>query len=696
MDFFKRSFKHYLYLGLAIILLQSCVEGPKNSTAKNQVPADTTSNSSPSPTPGNVNSPDVLISGNPLGQALQGVPYSFTPSSVASGVIVVGVNLPSWMSLNATTGAITGFPTDAGTFNNISLFATKAGGFTEIGPFSLVVTGDPLFENQWHLLNTGQKNFATNGGVAGNDLNLGEAYNSRVTGVGVVVAVSDSGLDVDHEDIDDNLFSFHKNYLLSSPFIGSPDPQNREGDHGTSVAGIIAAEGWNGIGGRGVAPGAIVSGLRYIGSSGDSERQLDQAEGPYSVFNYSYGYSFTPYNIAWDGTYQDQLLEGFINGREGKGQVYVKSAGNSYKECDYFDSDYYKIEDVGICYSHNSTVDNENNSIPMIVVGSLNASGNRSSYSSTGSNLWVSAFGGEYGSAEPAILTIDQSGCERGYSKTTASGTDFTKGVDAQNSDCDYTHTFNGTSSAAPMVSGVVALMMEANPALSARDIKHILAVTSKQVTDSTFSNEPPHKDSAFFKLTGHTYEQGYVTNSAGFSFHNWFGFGVVDGDAAVAMAKTYTSTWGSLTHLNKDFSDTIYRTTVNQAVPDNSATGLQSFKFISSSLTIEAVQIKINVTHGRPGDLGVELTSPSGTKSILLNINNSFQIPLDSSGSPSWVADLTDFVMASNAFYGESAQGIWTLKVIDGLGGTTGTEFDDASSQTGTLVNWDINISGH
>lgn len=680
---------------LVSLMFASCVEGPKNSTAKNEIPPSLTDSQSGTPTT-TVNSPSILITGSPSSQALQGTPYTFTPDSIESGVIVTGVNLPSWMSLNTSTGVITGFPTEAAVYNNMSLIATKGGTYTQIGPFSLSVTGDPLFNYQWHLLNTGQSNFATNGGTSGFDLNLGEAYNGRVTGVGVSVAVSDSGMDLTHEDLDDNLFDLHKNYFLDSPFIGSPQPRSREGDHGTSVAGIIAAEGWNNIGIRGVAPGASVAGFRYIGSLGDAERVLDQASGPYYLFNYSYGYGFTNYNFSFDFDYQDQLLQGYISGRLGAGQVYVKSAGNSYRECDFYSSSYYLIEDVGICFSHNANVDTDNVTIPMIVVGAMNANGQKSSYSSVGSSLWVSAFGGEYGSTDPAILTIDQRGCANGYSRTAASGTDFMKGLDPLNSDCDYTHTFNGTSSAAPMVSGIVALMMEANPSLTARDIKHILAVTATKVSDPSFSSAPPHENSEFFELAGHTYEQGFVTNAAGYSFHNWFGFGLVNGDAAVAMAKTYTSTWGSLNVLNSDFSNSIYKTTVNGSIPDASATGRSSSIFVNNSLTIEHVQIMINVLHGRPGDLGVELTSPSGTKSILLNINNSFLIPNDSGGSPVWVADLTDMVLASNAFYGESSRGLWTVKVIDGLGGNTGTEYDDASSQTGTLVDWAINISGH
>lgn len=674
-------------------LLTSCVEGPKNASAKNDTSAVENDNRGNEPVV--VNSPSVLIAGLPDSVALQGAPFSFTPDTIEPGVIVSGVNLPSWMSLNAATGTLTGTPSEAGIINNMSLIATKGGSFTRIGPFSISITGDPLWQYQWHLNNNGQSNFADNGGTSGFDLNVGQAYSDGITGVGVRVAVSDSGLDVFHEDINDNIFDNHKNYFLSSPFIGSPQPGRTNGDHGTSVGGIIAAEGWNGIGVRGVAPEAQLSGLRFVGSLADSERVLDQAQGPYDIFNYSYGYSFTNYNFPFDFDYQDQLLQGFINGRAGKGQVYVKSAGNSYRECDFFDSDYYQIENAGICFSHNANVDIDNVTIPMIVVGSINANGQRSSYSSVGSSLWVSAFGGEFGSTDPAIMTIDQTGCINGYSRTAVTGTDFNKGIDVQNDQCNYTHTFNGTSSAAPMVSGIVALMMEANPSLTARDIKHILAVTATKISDPSFTSAPPHENSTFFTLPGHTYEQGFVTNGAGYSYHNWFGFGLVNGDAAVAMAKSYTSTWGAMRTLNKDFSNSLYMTSPNTSIPDASAAGRSSFIFVNDSLTIEHVQIKLNVSHGRPGDLGVELTSPSGTKSILFNINNSFLIPDDSGGSPAWVADLTDFVMASNAFYGENSRGTWTIRVIDGLGGNTGTEYDDASSQTGTLQNWAINISG-
>ncbi|MFT6604721.1 MAG: subtilisin-like proprotein convertase family protein, partial [Bacteriovoracaceae bacterium] len=77
---------------------------------------------------------------------------------------------------------------------------------------------------------------------------------------------------------------------------------------------------------------------------------------------------------------------------------------------------------------------------------------------------------------------------------------------------------------------------------------------------------------------------------------------------------------------------------------------------------------------HSFIGDLGVELTSPSGTKSILMNINSSV------SGSA-----IVDEVLLSNAFYGEPSFGQWSLKIVDGY-----------AQDVGKLTNWKLNIIGH
>ena len=90
----------------------------------------------------------------------------------------------------------------------------------------------------------------------------------------------------------------------------------------------------------------------------------------------------------------------------------------------------------------------------------------------------------------------------------------------------------------------------------------------------------------------------------------------------------------------------------------------------------IESVTVSVNITHPAAGDVGIELTSPSGMRSILLNIRNGF-------GSST--ANFVDWRALSNAFYGENPNGSWTIKVVDG-----------ANLHTGTFQNWSIRILGH
>ena len=82
------------------------------------------------------------------------------------------------------------------------------------------------------------------------------------------------------------------------------------------------------------------------------------------------------------------------------------------------------------------------------------------------------------------MMTTDVAGCSAGYVKSGTSGNNAfnNQGNHSENSSCNYTSTFNGTSSAAPVAAGGIALILEANPALTWRDVKHILASTSDQV----------------------------------------------------------------------------------------------------------------------------------------------------------------------------------------------------------------------
>lgn len=522
---------------------------------------------------------------------------------------------------------------------------------------------DPLLAHAWHLTNSGQMNFAQAGGTAGNDINISGARSLFITGNGVKIAVSDTGLEITHEDLMNNLLTNeHRDYTKSSsPFEGNPTPSGTGGDHGTSVSGIIAALGFNGLGSQGIAYGAKLAGFKYIAGTNTLSRMLDQADGSFDIFNYSYGlYSCIFSSVPSE--YIDQLKYGTSTLRGGKGAIYVKAAGNEYQATT---TDCFPDDDNAVLYYGNANLEEDHSYPYQIVVAAVNADGISSSYSTPGSSLWISAPGGEYGINNPAIVTTDRTGCDKGYSKTDSTRNNFEDG-DALNPNCNYTSTFNGTSAATPMISGVSALILEANPNLTWRDVKHIMASTAKK-TDPT-RGDTGHPNGA--NLAGHTYQLGWLTNPAGFNFHNWYGFGAIDSGAAVAMAQGYVSGWGAQQSTN--FSND--SGTIDVDIPDDSATGGSSNLTVSQNLSIEAVQIRLTIDHTYIGDLGVELTSPSGTKSILMNINSGVV------GSA-----IQNEILLSNAFYGEPSSGQWTLKIVDGY-----------AQDLGTLTNWKINIIGH
>ncbi|MBO9665814.1 MAG: S8 family serine peptidase, partial [Bdellovibrio sp.] len=110
--------------------------------------------------------------------------------------------------------------------------------------------GDPFLSYSWHLANCGQSVFAKNVGAKGVDLNLKKTWAQGIYGQGVKIRVSDDGLQDGHEDLTGN-FSYSSNsrdYSISSsgPWNSlTAPPKSTSDNHGTSVAGLIAAVGWN-------------------------------------------------------------------------------------------------------------------------------------------------------------------------------------------------------------------------------------------------------------------------------------------------------------------------------------------------------------------------------------------------------------------------------------------------------------------
>jgi subtilisin family serine protease len=530
---------------------------------------------------------------------------------------------------------------------------------------------------QWHLNNTGQSAFASTAGTANKDIN----HNGTNKGDGITVAIIDTGLEIYHEDLSSNVVS-GDSWDFECSDNNPTNINSTSGDHGTSVAGLVAAAD-NDKGGRGVAPESELKGFNFL-QDATIQNYIDSIGGSTSspkssdvdIFNLSFGFTNTS-DFAVDTTIEEQFKYGINNVRNGKGAIYVKSAGNGFKSFGNATCSFATAINVSC---QNANMDPESALPYIIVVGATNAEGEKSSYSNAGSNLLISAPGGEYGydsgvtgvgytaeTYEPAMITTDQMGCGRGYSNTVDEAVnELQDNSNNLNPNCDYTSTFNGTSSAAPVLSGAIALMLNKNSALTWRDVRHILITTAVK-TPATANH-----GKITVNLTDGSYivANTWVTNSAGHEFHNWYGFGQLDVDAVVSAAGSYSTNLGTFVETGWSSDSGIDDSDIEDG---NTSGGSDTITF-GTALTIETVQIKISANHPYIGDLGIELTSPAGTRSILLNARNGFSS-----------ANLSDMVLTSNAFYGETSNGNWTIKVVD-----------SAFFDTGTLDSWSIRVFGH
>ena len=301
------------------------------------------------------------------------------------------------------------------------------------------------------------------------------------------------------------------------------------------MAGIAAAAAANGLGGRGVAPEVTLVGFNpaaaalgdpdaaLFRSLGGSENDPDSAS--VDIFNMSYGTVVpereSPGRLRSADGGGDLEASGRARGlvREGSRQRFRFLRTGATRS----------VGEVG-CVGANT--DPEQNVPYLINVGAFNADDVKSSYSSAGANLWVVGPGGEDGIEQPAMITTDQAGTEAGFDLFFESPLST---ADPRNPDGDYITGFGGTSSAAPAVAGALAVLLGVNPDLTWRDVKHILALTSRKIDAGR------REVRAAFNGSPYVAQHAWQTNAAGYEFHNWYGFGAVDVDAAVAMAAGYT-----------------------------------------------------------------------------------------------------------------------------------------------------------
>lgn len=470
-----------------------------------------------------------------------------------------------------------------------------------------LLPNDPEFWRLWHLRNTG-----LNQGIAGVDINVFEVWDAW-RGAGVVIGVVDDGIQGTHPDLAPNFSAALSTNLNENDFSTFYD------DHGTRVAGTAAARGNNGIGVTGAAFEATLASIRllgdYVSDAADALAMLHRNDA-IQVKNNSWGAwdsnGSLPSELAGPGPLMLAALEvGTASGRDGRGTIYVFSGGN------------------GRAAGENVNNDGFANNVNVIAVGAVNDQGEPAIYSEPGACLVVVAPSGSGAEicrgGRQRIITTDLVG-EDGRNW-------FLAFCETQNR--DYTQNFTGTSAAAPLVSGVVALMLQANPLLGWRDVKEILLRSATRV-------QPEHPE--------------WTTNSAGIAHNPNFGAGLVNARAALQLA----TNWVNLGHL---LSLTDTRTHLALPVPDNDPVGItQTFVVDRAGFRVEQARLTLWLPHQRYGDLRVTLTSPSGITSVLTDVHHTA-----GAGYQGWS-------FSSVRHWGEDAAGVWTLTVADVRGGLTGT----------------------
>ena len=339
---------------------------------------------------------------------------------------------------------------------------------------NMVGADDPFYVNSWHLENTGPTqavSASTNDGVAGMDANVKSVHlgGRGCTGKGVTIAIVDSSLEIAHEDLAANMLPGKSFNFRTNSNDPTAVPASQGIDHGTSVAGIAAALGWNGKGSRGLAPHASLVGysdifgsLKPFGAAdvrtnanylalgaaalADTSIEATALFGNRSdkvdVFNMSFGgSSAAARNVDIFSVRHAAIKKGTETQRGGLGAVYLQSAGNEFDDLGNAllpDGDSISIDclatmsrDVqpggelaGGAFSNPQLAscgdsNHEANGRPFAyAVAGVNNMGRASSYSTSGAVNWITGFSGEFGQKQAAIITTDSSGCNAGANNT--------------------------------------------------------------------------------------------------------------------------------------------------------------------------------------------------------------------------------------------------------------------------------------
>ncbi|MEY4475273.1 MAG: hypothetical protein RL248_1040, partial [Pseudomonadota bacterium] len=394
-------------------------------------------------------------------------------------------------------------------------------------------------------------------------------------------------------------------------------------NHATMVAGVMVAAR-NSVGGLGVAYEATLGG-HYLSNDGADLNTLGKMSS-YDVVNHSWGfkYDFALSNLPHGSVNLPNVLNTTLqyaaeNGRGGLGTIIVAAGGNQREQ--------------GGSAQGSLT----NNSRFGIQVGAINSQADLSTlrtrsapFSNPGASLLVSAPGSHVFSSSNQLET------ERGA----VFGAKYS--------------TEQGTSFAAPIVSGVAALMLQANPNLGYRDVQQILALSARRMNDPA---------------TQWRINNAKNWNGGGMHVSHDYGFGAVDARAAVRLAEAWIAKQiGANQQVLENEHDYYY----SRWDPLFAGETDSSTIMMEKGLNIEQVEVDFSADVGRLGDLTVTLVSPGGSESILLDRvgrkNTADNLPATDTGSA--ISGDFNYTFMSTHHRGEDSGGNWQLAVKDASNG--------------------------
>ncbi len=461
---------------------------------------------------------------------------------------------------------------------------------------------DPLYKDQWYLHSK-------------YGINLSSIW-SEYSGKGISIGVVDSGIEALHPDLKNSVdlirsFRYEDNSSdpsptpkeLKAPFIDVP--------HGTAVAGIIGAT-HNDIGIGGIAYESNLIGLNVFSKPDDSSFENAIGYKDIDISSNSWGADLS-FGLDDDKIVLDSIEEKMQNDPT----IYIFASGNEQSNSDF-----------------SSVL----NSRYTLVIGGLRENGVVASYSNYGSNILCVAPSGE-DSDNKKIVTTDLMGDLFGYD---IEGEHFDN---LENKNYEYSNSFYGTSASVPMVSGVVALMLEANSNLDYRDVKYIIAHSCRKIDINNSS---------------------WIKNGGSLWVSNYYGFGLIDAKKAVEMSKDFSSLSSEIV-VTKDLLD------LNLSIPDNDINGTELFFDVVDDFKIEYVSLEVNTNHVYSGDLKITLKSPQNIVSTLAEGKTITEDPY------------MPWEFGSITFMDEFSKGRWSVNISD-------LEEDD----TGVLNSLKLTIYGH